>query len=70
MTSSKSDPLFLHFQMAEKTKTAEKYMKNVCAISNYVLVLLTQGYHFDDVSLPSISFEKTVKASDWLEFGN
>uniref|UniRef100_A0A3Q0RXF1 Ectonucleoside triphosphate diphosphohydrolase 2 n=1 Tax=Amphilophus citrinellus TaxID=61819 RepID=A0A3Q0RXF1_AMPCI len=39
---------------------SKKYMKNVCAISNFVLVLLTQGYHFDEVSLRSISFEKTA----------
>uniref|UniRef100_A0A3Q4MM36 Ectonucleoside triphosphate diphosphohydrolase 2a, tandem duplicate 2 n=1 Tax=Neolamprologus brichardi TaxID=32507 RepID=A0A3Q4MM36_NEOBR len=32
--------------------------RNVCAVSNFVQVLLTQGYHFNEVSLPSISFEK------------
>uniref|UniRef100_A0A3B4F7S2 Ectonucleoside triphosphate diphosphohydrolase 8 n=1 Tax=Pundamilia nyererei TaxID=303518 RepID=A0A3B4F7S2_9CICH len=45
------------------TKQDEKYMKNVCAVSNFVQVLLTQGYHFNEVSLPSISFEKKVRAS-------
>lgn len=47
--------------MTEKTKQSEKYMKNVCAVSNYVQVLLIQGYGFDEHSLPSISFEKKVK---------
>ncbi|XP_042344353.1 ectonucleoside triphosphate diphosphohydrolase 2-like [Plectropomus leopardus] len=46
------------FEMTEKTKQKEKYMKNVCAISNFVQVLLLQGYRFDEDSLPSISFQK------------
>ncbi|XP_039884418.1 ectonucleoside triphosphate diphosphohydrolase 2-like [Simochromis diagramma] len=45
-------------EMTNRTKQHEKYMKNVCAVSNFVQVLLTQGYHFNEVSLPSISFEK------------
>ncbi|XP_070760603.1 ectonucleoside triphosphate diphosphohydrolase 2-like [Enoplosus armatus] len=45
-------------EMTEKTKTSEKYMRNVCAVSNFVQVLLTQGYGFDEHSLPSISFQK------------
>lgn len=47
--------------MVEKTKQSEKYMKNVCAVSNFVQVLLTQGYSFDEHSLPSISFQKKVR---------
>ncbi|XP_068167123.1 ectonucleoside triphosphate diphosphohydrolase 2-like [Antennarius striatus] len=45
-------------EMTEQTKQPEKYMKNVCAVSNFVQVLLTQGYGFDENSLPSISFQK------------
>ncbi|XP_070689920.1 ectonucleoside triphosphate diphosphohydrolase 2-like [Pempheris klunzingeri] len=45
-------------EMTKKTKQSEKYMKNVCAVSNFVQVLLTQGYGFDEHSLPSISFQK------------
>ncbi|KAI3372576.1 hypothetical protein L3Q82_022703 [Scortum barcoo] len=45
-------------EMTEKTKQPEKYMKNVCAVSNFVQVLLMQGYRFDELSLPSISFQK------------
>nr|XP_046241607.1 ectonucleoside triphosphate diphosphohydrolase 2-like [Scatophagus argus] len=45
-------------EMTEKTKQPEKYMKNVCAVSNFVQILLTQGYGFNEHSLPSISFQK------------
>ncbi|XP_035768769.1 ectonucleoside triphosphate diphosphohydrolase 2-like [Neolamprologus brichardi] len=45
-------------EMTNRTKQDKRYMKNVCAVSNFVQVLLTQGYHFNEVSLPSISFEK------------
>ncbi|XP_063754394.1 ectonucleoside triphosphate diphosphohydrolase 2-like isoform X3 [Eleginops maclovinus] len=45
-------------EMTAKTKQSEKYMKNVCAVSNFVQVLLLQGYGFNNHSLPSISFEK------------
>ncbi|XP_071337931.1 ectonucleoside triphosphate diphosphohydrolase 2-like [Trachinotus anak] len=45
-------------EMTEKTKQPEKYMKNVCAVSNFIQVLLTQGYHFDELSFPSISFQE------------
>ncbi|XP_020496786.1 ectonucleoside triphosphate diphosphohydrolase 2 [Labrus bergylta] len=45
-------------EMTEKTKVSAKHMKNVCAIANFVQVLLTQGYGFDERSLPSISFQK------------
>lgn len=45
-------------QMIELTNRSEKYMKNVCAVSNFVQVLLTQGYGFNQTSLPLISFEK------------
>uniref|UniRef100_A0A3Q1CHT2 Ectonucleoside triphosphate diphosphohydrolase 2a, tandem duplicate 2 n=1 Tax=Amphiprion ocellaris TaxID=80972 RepID=A0A3Q1CHT2_AMPOC len=45
-------------EMVEKAKQPERYMKNVCAVSNFVQVLLIQGYHFDEVSLRSISFQK------------
>nr|XP_033474775.1 ectonucleoside triphosphate diphosphohydrolase 2-like isoform X1 [Epinephelus lanceolatus] len=47
-------------ELTEKAKQKEKYMKNVCAISNFVQVLLLQGYHFDEDSLLSISFQKNV----------
>lgn len=45
-------------EMTEKTKQPAKYMKNVCAVSNFVRVLLMRGYSFDEDSLPSISFQK------------
>lgn len=45
-------------KMSEKTKQPEKYMKNVCAVSNFVQVLLMEGYGFNDTSLPSVSFQK------------
>uniref|UniRef100_UPI0037E87E95 ectonucleoside triphosphate diphosphohydrolase 2-like n=1 Tax=Semicossyphus pulcher TaxID=241346 RepID=UPI0037E87E95 len=45
-------------EMTEKTKQPEKRMKNVCAVANFVQVLLMQGYGFDELSLPSISFQK------------
>ncbi|XP_029961177.1 ectonucleoside triphosphate diphosphohydrolase 2-like [Salarias fasciatus] len=45
-------------EMVEKTKQEERYMKSVCAVSNFVQVLLTQGYDFDEVSFPTISFQK------------
>lgn len=45
-------------QMTAITKQPEKYMKNVCAVSNFIQVLLTQGYGFNNSTLPMISFEK------------
>ncbi|XP_059193874.1 ectonucleoside triphosphate diphosphohydrolase 2-like [Centropristis striata] len=45
-------------EMTEKTKQDKKYMKNVCAVANFVQLLLLQGYRFDEHSLPSISFQK------------
>ncbi|TNN27175.1 Ectonucleoside triphosphate diphosphohydrolase 2 [Liparis tanakae] len=45
-------------EMTQKTKQKEKYMKNVCAVSNFVQVLLLQGYGFDERSLPDVSFQK------------
>uniref|UniRef100_A0A7N8XLY3 Ectonucleoside triphosphate diphosphohydrolase 2a, tandem duplicate 1 n=1 Tax=Mastacembelus armatus TaxID=205130 RepID=A0A7N8XLY3_9TELE len=45
-------------EMAKKTKQQQKYLKNICAVSNFVQVLLMQAYGFDEYSLPSISFEK------------
>ncbi|KAM9392223.1 ectonucleoside triphosphate diphosphohydrolase 2-like [Pholidichthys leucotaenia] len=51
-------------EMMEKTKRKEKYMKNVCAVSNFVHILLTRGYRFDNASFSSISFQKkAVEAS-------
>ncbi|KAK2837103.1 hypothetical protein Q5P01_014315 [Channa striata] len=47
-------------EITEKTKQIKKYTKNVCAVSNFIKVLLTEGYHFDSLSFPSISFEKTA----------
>ncbi|XP_029295638.1 ectonucleoside triphosphate diphosphohydrolase 2-like [Cottoperca gobio] len=45
-------------EMSEKSMEKEKYLKNVCAMSNFIQVLLLQGYGFDKSSLPSISFQK------------
>ncbi|XP_056231377.1 ectonucleoside triphosphate diphosphohydrolase 2-like [Seriola aureovittata] len=45
-------------EMTEKTKQPEKYMKKVCAVSNFVQVLLMQGYGFNELSFPSISFQE------------
>ncbi|XP_067456901.1 ectonucleoside triphosphate diphosphohydrolase 2-like [Thunnus thynnus] len=45
-------------EMTKKTKQSEEHMQNVCAISNYVQVLLTERYGFDHRTLPSISFQK------------
>ncbi|XP_073323129.1 ectonucleoside triphosphate diphosphohydrolase 2-like [Pagrus major] len=45
-------------EMTEKTKQQAKFMKNVCAVSNFVQVLLMQGYRFDEHSLPTITFQK------------
>ncbi|XP_045890700.1 ectonucleoside triphosphate diphosphohydrolase 2-like isoform X1 [Micropterus dolomieu] len=45
-------------EMTEKTNQSEKYMKNVCAVSNFVQVILTKGYGFNEHSFPSISFQK------------
>lgn len=45
-------------QMMAITKKSEKYMKNVCAIANFIQVLLTQGYGFNNSTLPMISFER------------
>ncbi|XP_017289453.1 ectonucleoside triphosphate diphosphohydrolase 2-like [Kryptolebias marmoratus] len=41
-----------------RTNQKEKYAKNICAMSNFIQVLLTQGYHFDNNSFSSIAFEK------------
>lgn len=51
-----------HSQMTEKTNQSEKYMKNVCAVSNFVQVILTKGYGFNEHSFPSISFQKKVRS--------
>ncbi|XP_034547089.1 ectonucleoside triphosphate diphosphohydrolase 2-like isoform X2 [Notolabrus celidotus] len=45
-------------ELSEKTKQQEKHMKNVCAVANFVQVLLTEGYGFDERSLPTITFQK------------
>ncbi|GAA6226677.1 ectonucleoside triphosphate diphosphohydrolase 8 [Lates japonicus] len=47
-------------EMTKKTNQSEKYMKNVCAVSNFIQVLLMQGYGFNEFSLPSISFQEKV----------
>ncbi|XP_040011233.1 ectonucleoside triphosphate diphosphohydrolase 2-like [Xiphias gladius] len=47
-------------EITEKTKQSEKYMKNVCAVSNFIQVLLTQGYSFNELSFPSISFQEKL----------
>ncbi|XP_053181789.1 ectonucleoside triphosphate diphosphohydrolase 2-like [Scomber japonicus] len=45
-------------EMTQRTKQQEKYMKNVCAASNFVQVLLTEHYGFNERLFPSISFQK------------
>ncbi|XP_038123669.1 ectonucleoside triphosphate diphosphohydrolase 2-like [Cyprinodon tularosa] len=45
-------------EIMDKTNQSEKYMKNICAMSNFVQILLTNAYHFDEASFPSISFQK------------
>ncbi|XP_078106434.1 ectonucleoside triphosphate diphosphohydrolase 2-like isoform X1 [Sander vitreus] len=45
-------------EMTKRTNQKEKHMKNVCAVSNFIQVLLLQGYKFNEHSLPSISFQK------------
>ncbi|XP_032371942.1 ectonucleoside triphosphate diphosphohydrolase 2 isoform X2 [Etheostoma spectabile] len=45
-------------EMTKRTNQKEKHMKNVCAVSNFIQVLLLQGYKFNETSLPSISFQK------------
>ncbi|XP_047448186.1 ectonucleoside triphosphate diphosphohydrolase 2-like [Mugil cephalus] len=50
-------------EMMAKTKQAAKYMKNVCAVSHFVQVLLMEGYHFDEASFPSISFQKKAEGA-------
>ncbi|XP_034727703.1 ectonucleoside triphosphate diphosphohydrolase 2-like isoform X2 [Etheostoma cragini] len=45
-------------EMTKRTNQKEKHMKNVCAVSNFIQVLLVQGYKFNETSLPSISFQK------------
>lgn len=48
--------------MTKKTNQSEKYMKNVCAVSNFIQVLLMRGYGFNEFSLPSISFQEKVRS--------
>ncbi|XP_028313308.1 ectonucleoside triphosphate diphosphohydrolase 2-like [Gouania willdenowi] len=45
-------------EMREKTKEDKKHLKNVCAVANFVYVLLINGYQFDEKSFPSITFQK------------
>nr|XP_020454980.1 ectonucleoside triphosphate diphosphohydrolase 2-like [Monopterus albus] len=45
-------------EITKKTNQQVKYLKNICAVSNFIQVLLMQGYGFDEHSLPSIFFEK------------
>ncbi|XP_054876462.1 ectonucleoside triphosphate diphosphohydrolase 2-like [Poeciliopsis prolifica] len=45
---------------ANLTAKYTKYMRNLCSMSNFVQVLLTKGYHFDEVSFPRISFEQNA----------
>lgn len=56
------NPVYFHSQMTEKTNQPAKFMKNVCAVSNFVQVLLMQGYGFDEHSLPTITFQKKVRS--------
>ncbi|XP_069022217.1 ectonucleoside triphosphate diphosphohydrolase 2-like [Embiotoca jacksoni] len=46
-------------EMMEKTKQPETHMMNICAMANYVQVLLKRGYRFDDFS--AITFKKNVE---------
>ncbi|CAB1460346.1 unnamed protein product [Pleuronectes platessa] len=50
-------------EITETTKQPEKYMKNMCVISLFIKVLLTKGYRFDELSLPSISFQEKVEGA-------
>ncbi|XP_014826484.1 PREDICTED: ectonucleoside triphosphate diphosphohydrolase 2-like [Poecilia mexicana] len=45
---------------ANLTEKSVKYMKNLCSMSNFVQVLLTKGYHFDNTSFPHVSFEQNA----------
>lgn len=51
----------LSTQMYAKTKQQEKHLKNVCAVSSFIQVLLTKGYSFNEHSFPHISFQKKVR---------
>uniref|UniRef100_A0A3B5LL98 Ectonucleoside triphosphate diphosphohydrolase 2a, tandem duplicate 2 n=1 Tax=Xiphophorus couchianus TaxID=32473 RepID=A0A3B5LL98_9TELE len=55
--------IFSHELQANLTEKYMKYMKNLCSMSNFVQVLLTNGYHFDEASFPHVSFEKDVRSS-------
>ncbi|KAF7657817.1 hypothetical protein LDENG_00021940 [Lucifuga dentata] len=50
-------------EMKERTQKQEKYLKNVCALSNFIQVLLMKGYGFNDRSFPRISFQKKIEGS-------
>lgn len=45
-------------ELIDKTNGTVKHMKNICTMSNFVKIILTNGYHFDEASFPYISFKK------------
>ncbi|XP_052448871.1 ectonucleoside triphosphate diphosphohydrolase 2 [Carassius gibelio] len=49
-------------EMNNKVQGQESRLKDYCAVSAFVRVLLLRGYGFDDLSFPHISFQK--KAGD------
>ncbi|KAM4607920.1 ectonucleoside triphosphate diphosphohydrolase 2-like [Polymixia lowei] len=49
-------------EMLTKAPSQEKYLKDYCAVANFMQVLMIKGYRFDDLSFPRISFQK--KAGD------
>ncbi|XP_042343314.1 ectonucleoside triphosphate diphosphohydrolase 2-like [Plectropomus leopardus] len=47
-------------ELTSEPNLEEKYMKNTCAMSNYIQILLKQGYGFDERYFSSISFRGEV----------
>ncbi|XP_029916173.1 ectonucleoside triphosphate diphosphohydrolase 2-like isoform X2 [Myripristis murdjan] len=45
-------------EMQTKVQSKPKYLKNYCAVSSFMKVLLVDGYRFDEHSFHRISFEK------------
>ncbi|XP_019957902.2 ectonucleoside triphosphate diphosphohydrolase 2-like [Paralichthys olivaceus] len=50
-------------EITKKIQQPEKFSKNICVLSVFIKVLLTQGYRFDELSLPSISFQQKVEGA-------
>ncbi|XP_037735747.1 ectonucleoside triphosphate diphosphohydrolase 2 [Chelonia mydas] len=45
-----------------KAPKQEKWLPDYCTVANFVYLLITKGYHFDESSFPNIAFQK--KAGD------